>query len=450
MAVAAVAEHVDDHVALEFLAEFGGDAGHVHHRLGVVAVDVEDGRLDPLGHVRGIGRRSRVGRAGGEADLVVDDEVDGAAGAVAAQLRKVQCLGDQALAGEGGVPVHQQAHDLVARLVVALVLLGPHLAEDDRVDRFQVRGVGGQGQMDGVAVEHPVGRGAQMVLDVARALDVVGAGGDALKLGKNGHVGLAHDAGQHVQPAPVGHPQHHLLDAQLRAPFEDLLERRDHALAAVEPEALGPGVLHAEEFLETVGLDQALVDGALALEGELGLVAYALDAPLDPGLLLRLHDVHELDADGSAVRFAENLKDLAQGRGLQSQNVVDEDGAVHVGFREAVGFGVELGVVGIALQAQGVEAGDEMAAHPVGADHHQRVERILGRRPDLVGAEQSAEGAGGDGGRGNPAVAVAAADDARVRGRPAGPAQLVEDGPAVLLQAREICDPACVHRGGVP
>ena len=288
-----------------------------------------------------------------------------------------------------------------------------------------------------------------MVLDVARALDVVGAGGDALKLGKNGHVGLAHDAGQHVQPAPVGHPQHHLLDAQLRAPFEDLLERRDHALAAVEPEALGPGVLHAEEFLETVGLDQALVDGALALEGELGLVAYALDAPLDPGLLLRLHDVHELDADGSAVRFAENLKDLAQGRGLQSQNVVDEDGAVHVGFREAVGFGVELGVVGIALQAQGVEAGDEMAAHPVGADHHQRVERILGRRPDLVGAEQSAEGAGGDGGRGNPAVAVAAADDARVRGRPAGPAQLVEDGPAVLLQAREIGDPACVHRGRV-
>ena len=53
--------------------------------------------------------RARRGRRGREADLVVDDDVHGAAGAVAAQLRQVQRLGDHALAGERRVAVHQAA-----------------------------------------------------------------------------------------------------------------------------------------------------------------------------------------------------------------------------------------------------------------------------------------------------------------------------------------------------
>ena len=83
----------------------------------------------------------------------------------------------------------------------------------------------------------------------------------------------------------MGHADHDLLDAELAAALEDLLERRDHRFAAVEAEALGAGVLDVEEALEPLGLDQPLEDGALALGGELGLVADALDALLDPGLL---------------------------------------------------------------------------------------------------------------------------------------------------------------------
>jgi hypothetical protein len=44
---------------------------------------------------------------GGEADLVVHDDVHGAAGPVPAQLRQVQRLGDHALAGERGVAVDE-------------------------------------------------------------------------------------------------------------------------------------------------------------------------------------------------------------------------------------------------------------------------------------------------------------------------------------------------------
>jgi hypothetical protein len=90
VAEAAVAPHVDDDVALEALAELHRHLGDEGDRLRIVAVDVEDRRLDHLGHVRRIGRGARELRRGGEADLVVDDEMDGAAGAVAGQAGKAE------------------------------------------------------------------------------------------------------------------------------------------------------------------------------------------------------------------------------------------------------------------------------------------------------------------------------------------------------------------------
>ena len=56
---AAVAEDVDDHVLVELLPELGRHLGGVDHRLGVVAVDVEDRRLD---HQRDVGRVGRGAR----------------------------------------------------------------------------------------------------------------------------------------------------------------------------------------------------------------------------------------------------------------------------------------------------------------------------------------------------------------------------------------------------
>jgi hypothetical protein len=42
------------------------------------------------------------------------------------------------LAGEGRIAVHQDAGDLGPLAVAALILLGPHLAEHDRVDRLEM------------------------------------------------------------------------------------------------------------------------------------------------------------------------------------------------------------------------------------------------------------------------------------------------------------------------
>ena len=68
--------------------------------------------------------------------------MDGAADAVALEVGEIEALGHQALAGEGRVAVHQEGHDLAALGVVALVLLGAHLAQHHRIDRLEMRGLG--------------------------------------------------------------------------------------------------------------------------------------------------------------------------------------------------------------------------------------------------------------------------------------------------------------------
>ncbi len=199
-------------------------------------------------------------------------------------------------------------------------------------------------------------------------------------------VGLAHHGGQHVQPAPVRHADDDFIDAQRAPALDDLLQRRDHGLAAVQAEALGAREALVQEALEALGLDQLLQDRDLALGRETDLLAASLDPLLDPGLLLGIGDVHVLHSDVPAVGAAQDVEDLAQGRGLQPQHVIEEDRPVEVLFREAVGGRVELGVLDPRVQPQGVEVGLKVAADPIGPDQHDRPHRIQGGGADLVGA----------------------------------------------------------------
>ena len=208
VAVAAVAEHVDDDVLVERLAVGEGQAGHAHDRLGVVAVDVEDRGLDHLRHVGGVLRGPSGGRRRGEAELVVDDHVDRAADPVALDVGQVEGLGDHALAGEGGVAVDEhREHRVVARRLDQ-VHLGPGHPDHDGVHGFEVRGVGRQLDADGVAPPALELPGlAEVVLDVARALDRIGVD-VALELVEELLVALPDDVDQHVQPTAVGHAEH--------------------------------------------------------------------------------------------------------------------------------------------------------------------------------------------------------------------------------------------------
>ena len=307
-----------------------------------------------------------------------------AAGAVAAQVGEAEALGDDALAGERRVAVDQQRqHRGALDVIVVLLLLGADLSQHHRIDDFEMRGIGGQRQMHAIAVELAIRRGAEVIFYVAGAFDFVGSPRPALELVKDRPVRLAHDLGQHVEPAAVCHAEHDLLDAERAAALDDLLQRRHHRLRPVDAEPLGTGVFDVDEFLEAFRLDQFVEDGALAFAGERDLLVGPFDALLDPGLLRRVGDVHEFDAERLAIGPLQDGDDLAQGGEFQPQHVIDEDLAVVIGLGEAVRARVELFGVFRRLKPERVEVGVIMPADAIGADQHQRPNGIAGGALDL-------------------------------------------------------------------
>ena len=185
-----------------------------HHGLRIIRVDVEDRRLEHLRHVAAVDGRARVARIGGrEANLVVDDEVHRAAGVVAARLRQLQGLHDHALAGKGGIAVHQHRQHLVALLVAAPLLARAHRAFDHRIDDLEVRGVEGEHRVHVAARGPQVGREALVVLHVARALAACFRSYLPSNSENSIRRRLAQQIDQHIQPAAVGHADDDFLDA---------------------------------------------------------------------------------------------------------------------------------------------------------------------------------------------------------------------------------------------
>ncbi len=308
--VSAVAHHVDDDVLLELLPEFEGEPDDLRARLGVVAVDVEDRRLHRLGDVGRVHGRAREARHRREPDLVVDDDVHGAAHVVAGELREVQRLGHDSLAGECGVAVDEHREHLVVLGVAAPVLLGAGHALDDRVDCFEVARVGGERDVHRTArLAGEVAGRADVVLHVARTLRHVGVE-LALELAEDLRVRLADDVREHVEPAAVRHAHDDVAHPVGGRGFEQEREHRDERLGAFEAEPFLPEVLGVQEALERFGGVQPAENRSLVVDARLGVRAFHV--VLDPGLLVGLLDVHVLDADRACVGVAEHAEDVAQ------------------------------------------------------------------------------------------------------------------------------------------
>ena len=176
VAVATVADEVDDDVGVEALAILGGDGGDAHGGVGVFAVDVEDGDGQALGEVGGEAGGVRLFGVGGEAEEVVGDDVHGAADAVAGEGGHVERLGGDALAGEGCVAVEDDGKDLLLAFFADADLPGAGAAHGDGVDGFEMAGVGGEVKCDGLASGRGVvAGGSHVVLDVTAAEVVRGS-----------------------------------------------------------------------------------------------------------------------------------------------------------------------------------------------------------------------------------------------------------------------------------
>src|SRR6185503_18048180 len=152
-----------------------------------------------------------------------------------------------------------------------------------------------------VVVELTVGRRAKVIFYVAGAFDLIRRRRTALEFMEQRAVRLAHNLREHIETAAMRHPDADFLHAQIAAALDDLFERRDQRLGAVEAETLGAGIFDVEEFLEAFRLYQLVEDRALALAGEGDFLVAALNTLLDPAFLRGIRDVHEFDAERLAV-----------------------------------------------------------------------------------------------------------------------------------------------------
>ena len=383
----AVADHVDDDVLVELLTEVHCQLCDPGTGLGIVAVDVEDRRGDHLRHIGAVLGRTRELRRGGEADLVVDDDVHGAAGAVAPQIGQVQRLGDDALACECGVSVQHQRQNGVAALAGALVqqvLLGANEAFENRVDGFEVRRVRGERDLDVVVTEHLDVRalGTEVILHVAGAVRS-GRVHVALELGEDLRVGLADDVGEHVQAAAVRHTDDDLVEGVFGALVDDGVHHRDDRLGTFEREPLLPDVLGLQERLERLGGVELAQDVLLLCHSRFDVLGF--DAFLQPRDLLGLEDVGVLDADVAAVRVAQNAEHVPQLHLVLAVESADLELAVEVPQREVVADHVEVRVHPefVLGELQRIRVGHQVTAVAVRSDELEHagvlVDRALGQ-----------------------------------------------------------------------
>ena len=215
VALATVTIHVDDDVALELLAELESKyrCPVKFHRL--LPVHMENRRFDHLRHIRRIGGRTRVGRNGGETDLVIDNQVDRATGAIPFELRKIEHFRDRSLTGECGIAVHQnRQHLLAVNLTAAFAqhaLAGAGFTFHNGVDGFQVARIGRQTDADLAIVEFTDAFVAEVVFHVAIASDEVGLIVGRELVEDRGER-LSDKVGEDVHPPAVRHAHFDLLD----------------------------------------------------------------------------------------------------------------------------------------------------------------------------------------------------------------------------------------------
>ena len=142
MPITTVANNIEHDVFAKFLAILRGDARRKNNGFGVVAIDVKNRRFDHKGDVRTILTRTIFIRRSCEANLVVDNDMQCAAGAVADELRHLEGFHDHALPRKRTVTMQNNGHDLFG--IMGLICARRHLlfraglTDHDRRDDFEM------------------------------------------------------------------------------------------------------------------------------------------------------------------------------------------------------------------------------------------------------------------------------------------------------------------------
>ena len=192
---------------------------------------MEDWSADSSGDLGAVCARTGTIRSRGEANLVIDDDMDGAADFIVPQPLHLEALVHDTLASDRSITVHNNGHYSFSVLTLATkeVLFGTGSALYAWVHGFEVRWVGHKSEFDLVArisVRAAIG-GSKMILDVTstcinRLLTLIRL--DSLELCHDDLHGLAHHISQGVESAPVRHSNDKsagsLIYSRINAEFE--------------------------------------------------------------------------------------------------------------------------------------------------------------------------------------------------------------------------------------
>ncbi len=240
-----------------------------------------------------------------------------------------------------------------------------------------------------------------MILHVARAFHFIGFVEPPWNSWKMAEKGLAITFASTLRRPRWAMPKNDLTDTEIAAALDDLLECRDHAFAAIEAVTLEPVYLTLRKVSKPSASISLLRMAFLPLRREGDLLVRTLDALLQPTLLFGIGDVHELDAERAAIGALQDIDDLPHRGAFRARARCRgrSDGRGRWG-PEAVGGGIEFRMLFRVLELERIEIGGEMAADAVGADHHQRLDAVVGgraspRRPRGRWRRSSRSGSGG-------------------------------------------------------
>ena len=194
------------------MAVLGGDGGDADDGVGVFGVDVEDRDRQALGEVGGEARGVGLFRVGGEAEEIVDDDVDRAADVVAVECGEVEGFRPDALAGEGRVAVDDDGEDLAGSIGADAILAGAGAAHATGSTASRWLGLETRWRARFCRCGRAeVAGGAHVVLHVAAAQDAAGV--DVFEFGEDLGGRSAEGVDHDVEAAAMAHGE----DGALRA-----------------------------------------------------------------------------------------------------------------------------------------------------------------------------------------------------------------------------------------
>ena len=137
--------------------------------------------------------------------------MNGSSDCIAFESAHLQHLVHNALSGHGSIAMYEHRQYFVVLLIAKQIRFGAGKSSYDRIDRFEMRGIGHQLQVNGIAVGrfHLTAK-SHVVFHVAASHGLVELSG-SFEFAEDLFVGFAHDVGQHVQSTAVGHANYHFL-----------------------------------------------------------------------------------------------------------------------------------------------------------------------------------------------------------------------------------------------